>query len=120
MTEIILFVLLGLAVGMLSGIVGIGGGIVLIPVLILFFGFTQKEAQGTTLAILLLPIGALAVYNYYRYGYINFKVAGLISCGFFVGGYLGSRIAVHLTNEMLSRIFGVALLIIAIYMILKK
>jgi len=120
MTEVMLFIILGLVVGVLSGIVGIGGGIILIPALILFFGFSQKQAQGTTLAILLLPIGLLAVYNYYREGYINFKVAALISAGFFIGGYLGSKIALQFSNEMLGKFFGFVLLIIALYMILKK
>ncbi len=120
MLNIFLYIILGLFAGTFSGLIGIGGGIIIIPVLIFFFGFTQHQAQGTTLALLIPPIGLLAAYTYFKNGYVNFKVAIFVCIGFFIGGLIGSKIAVNLSNEILQKIFGGALLIIGIYMILKK
>lgn len=120
MMKIISFVMLGLFSGIFSGIIGIGGGIIIIPILIFLFGFSQHQAQGTTLALLVPPIGFLAAYIYYKSGFVNIQAAAFICIGFFIGGLMGSKIAVGLPSEVLQKIFGGVLLIIGIYMIIKK
>jgi hypothetical protein len=112
-----LYVLLGLLAGFLSGLIGIGGGTIIVPVLVLYFGLSQKLAQGTTLAMLIPPVGILAAWTYYKQGYVDFSIALLICLGFIFGGLIGAKVATGLPNIMLEKIFGVALLIIAIKMI---
>jgi len=116
MIHIVLYILIGLLAGIISGIIGIGGGIILVPILILL-GLSQHQAQGTTLALLLPPIGALAAWVYYKQGYVNLKIAALICIGFFLGGLIGAKIACSLPNEILRKIFGISLLLIALWMI---
>ena len=118
MTQI-LYVVLGVVAGMASGLIGIGGGIIVVPVLIYIFGFSQHAAQGTTLAMLIPPIGLLAVWAYYKQGYANIPVAGLICLGFVFGGYFGAKLAIGFPEVLLRKIFGVCLLAIAGYMIIK-
>jgi uncharacterized membrane protein YfcA len=120
MTNILLYVLLGLTAGALSGLIGIGGGVIIVPALVLFFGLSQHQAQGTTLALLVPPIGVLAVWSYYKQGYVNFEIAGYMCVGFLAGSYLGARMATNLPNIVLERIFGVALLLIALKMLFTK
>lgn len=120
MIDIFLYMILGLAAGALSGLIGIGGGVFIVPALIFFFGLSQHQAQGTTLALLVPPIGFLAAWTYYRQGYVDLKIAGFVCIGFFFGGYLGARMATGLPNSVLERIFGVALLVIAIKMIFTR
>ncbi|MBI4547467.1 MAG: sulfite exporter TauE/SafE family protein [Ignavibacteriae bacterium] len=120
MIEIIQFVALGLVVGVMSGILGVGGAIFLIPALIYLLGWDQHLAQGTSLATLVPPIGILAAWQYYQAGHVNIKVAALLCLGFFVGGYFGGLFANQLPAEALRKIFGVALLFIAIHMIVGK
>jgi uncharacterized membrane protein YfcA len=120
MTNIIPYLLLGLGAGILSGIVGIGGGIVIIPALIYLFGFTQQQAQGTTLALMVPPIGLLAAWAYYTQGFVDLKVAGLICLGFFVGGYVGGKVAISIPNAVLQKVFGGFLLIISLKMLFSK
>src|SRR5512138_3020396 len=86
---ILLLILIGLFAGTMSGLVGIGGGVVIVPCLVLILGFTQHEAQGTSLGLLLLPVGILAVLNYYNKGYIDIKVVAIMSVAFVLGGWLG-------------------------------
>jgi uncharacterized membrane protein YfcA len=117
---IALYLLLGLFAGVLSGLLGIGGGIFVIPALVLLLGFSQKTAQGTTLAMMVPPIGLLAAWAYYKAGFIDIKVAGLMCIGFFFGGFLGAKFATALSEIMLSRIFGVAMLIVSVKMIIGK
>ena len=113
-TQTILIILLvGLAAGVLSGLVGIGGGIVIVPALVFFLGFSQHQAQGTSLGILLLPAGIFAVLNYYKQGYIDIKVVILLFLGFLAGGYLGSKISLSLTEAAVKKIFAVVLILIA-------
>ncbi len=118
--QVILYLLLGLAAGALSGLVGIGGGTLIIPVLVFVLGMSQHQAQGTTLALMVPPIGILAAWTYYRQGYVDLKVAGLICIGFFLGGLLGARVAVRLPDGVLEKVFGVAMLIVALRMIVGK
>jgi uncharacterized membrane protein YfcA len=107
--------MLGLAAGTLSGIFGIGGGIILIPALVFLIGMTQHEAQGTTLAIMLLPIGLFAVLKYYAKGHVNLYIAFFIVIGFLAGGYLGASIAETIPNLVLRKAFGVFLMAVALY-----
>jgi uncharacterized membrane protein YfcA len=120
MMNISLYLLLGLVAGILSGLIGIGGGTIIVPALIFLFGFSQHLAQGTTLALLVPPIGILAAWTYYKQGYVDLHIAALICIGFFFGGLLGAKLATHLSNVILEKIFGVALLLIALKMIFAK
>ena len=115
-----LYILLGLLAGILSGLIGIGGGTIIVPALVIFFGISQHMAQGTTLALLVPPIGILAALTYYRQGYVVLNFAGFICLGFFIGGLVGAKIATSLSNIVLERIFGVALLLISLKMIFAK
>jgi uncharacterized membrane protein YfcA len=115
-----LYVSTGLLAGLLSGLIGIGGGTIVVPILVIFFGLSQKMAQGTTLALLVPPIGILAAWTYYKQGYVDFSIAALICVGFIFGGLIGAKFATNLSNQTLERIFGIALLIIAIKMIFSK
>ena len=120
MAEEVLFILLGLLAGMLSGLIGIGGGVIIVPALLFLLGFSQHQAQGTTLALMVPPIGLPAAWTYYKQGNVNFEVALLICAGFFVGGYVGAKFSAGLSNVALERIFGVAMLAIAVKMLLAK
>ena len=120
MTQTSLYLLLGLIAGALSGLIGIGGGVIIVPVLVFLFGFSQHEAQGTTLALLVPPIGILAAWTYYKQGYVHLNTAAIICLGFFLGSFLGAKFATSLPNVLLERIFGVAMLLIALKMIFAK
>ena len=110
----LLYVLLGLVVGVISGIVGIGGGILIIPALVYFFHMSQHRAQGTSLGALLAPIGALAFWAYYKAGNADVKAALLIGLGFLIGGYFGGVWAQHLSENLLRRLFGALVVIVGI------
>ena len=114
-TLVVLF-LLGLAAGLMSSMVGIGGGLVIVPALVMIpvFAMSQKMAQGTSLAMLLPPIGLFAVINYYKAGYVDFKVAGLLCVAFVAGSFLGSKFALRMDDAMLRRVFGGFLMLVAI------
>ncbi len=120
MMNISLCLLIGLAAGILSGFTGLGGGIIILPAIVFLFGLSQHMAQGTTLAILVPPIGLLAAWTYYKSGYVDFKIAALICIGFFIGGLFGAKFAVALSDVVLKRIFGTVLFLISIKMIIGK
>jgi uncharacterized protein len=120
MTQILLYILLGILAGFLSGMIGIGGGVIIVPALIFLFGLSQHMAQGTTLALLVPPIGILAAWTYYKQGFVDLKIAAFICAGFVIGGLLGAKFAVNLSNLTLQRVFGVALLLISVKMIWGK
>ncbi|MBL7740992.1 MAG: sulfite exporter TauE/SafE family protein [Chitinophagaceae bacterium] len=107
--SILLLMTVGLAAGILSGLVGVGGGIIIVPALVLFLGFTQLQAQGTSLGLLLLPVGIFAVINYYRAGNIDFKVVAFMSVAFIAGGWIGSKIALRLDQDTVKKIFAIVL-----------
>lgn len=106
------FLLLGLSAGALGGIVGIGGGVILVPVLVLLFHFEQHMAQGTSLAALLLPVGLFAVYIYHKNGYVHVTAALLIALGFLFGALAGAKISVLVQTGLLQKLFGILLVVI--------
>lgn len=116
---IILLMCIGLTAGVLSGLIGIGGGIIMVP-LLLVLGFTQQQAQGTSLAALLPPVTILAVLNYHKAGFIDWRFAIIISLLFVVGGYFGSKLAIHIDPKMLKRVFAVTLLVIGGFLLYEK
>jgi uncharacterized membrane protein YfcA len=114
---VLILVIIGLAAGMLSGLIGVGGGIIVVPALVYFLGFSQYEAQGTSLGLLLLPVGILAVANYYKQGYIDVKVVAIMCLAFVLGGWLGSKISLALPEELVKKIFAVILFYTAFKML---
>ncbi len=111
---------IGVAIGAISGMIGLGGAVFLIPILVYGYGMDQHRAQGTSIATLLLPIGALAFWKYYSAGNVDIKVAALMALGFFVGGYFGGSWAQAMPTMLLRRIFAACLVGIAIKMFLQK
>jgi uncharacterized protein len=122
-TQVILYIIIiGLAAGVLSGLVGVGGGIIIVPALVYFVGFTQHQAQGTTLGLLLFPVGILGFIYYYKFCQqqgtpIDFKIIGIMAVGFILGSLLGSRLAVRIDQVMLRRIFAIILFYTAFKML---
>jgi uncharacterized protein len=114
---ILILVLIGLFAGILSGLIGVGGGIIVVPALVYFLGFSQHEAQGTSLGLLLLPVGVLAVMNYYNKGFIDFKVVAIMCLAFVIGGFLGSKLSLSLSQEMVKKIFAIILFYTAFKML---
>ena len=118
--KFLLFILIGLFAGTISGLLGIGGATIIIPALIYFFGFSQHEAQGTTLLLMVPPIGILAAWTYYKKGYANVPVAIFICLGFIIGAFFGAKVAVSIPEKLLKKLFALFLLIISIHMLFKK
>lgn len=116
----IILIIIGLLAGILSGLVGVGGGILMIPLLIIFLGLSQHQAQGTALFAMLPPIGILAAINYYKEGFVKWEYAIVIAFTFVIGGYLGSKLSLSLPPQMVRRIFGVIMLLGAIKLISSK
>ncbi len=112
--------LVGLMAGILSGFVGIGGGLVMVPALVWLLGYSQHQAQGTSLGVLILPVVFLAVRNYYKEGMIDLKVVAIIALAFVVGGYFGSKWALALPAETVKKVFGVVMLLAALKLIFGK
>ena len=119
-TTCIILIVIGLLAGILSGLVGVGGGILMIPLLIIFLGLTQHEAQGTALFAMLPPIGVLAAMNYYKAGFVKWEYAAVMALTFVVGGYFGSKLAISLPEQTVRKIFGVIMLIGALKLIFSK
>ena len=115
-----LSILLGLTAGVFGGMFGIGGGVILIPAMVYFFGLTQHQAQGTTLAIMVPPIGLLAAWRYYQNGNVKMGMALLICAGFLVGGYLGAGLVQKIPELLMKRMFGGLLMLVALKMIFTK
>src|SRR4051812_4407499 len=120
MGEILILLCVGLLAGYLSGLVGIGGGIVVVPMLVYFFHLSQKSAQGTVLFMFLLPVGILGVYNYYKAGHVDFKLAAIMAITFVAGSYLGSKTAIAIDTKMVKQIFAVTIIVIGVKMLLGK
>ena len=122
-TTIITLIIIGLLAGVLSGLVGVGGGIIMVPLFVLVLGLTQHNAQGLSLAVMLPPVTFLAVYNYHTSGEggnIDWRVALTVSLLFIIGGFLGSKLALQIDQRILKKIFGVFMLLIAIKLIFTK
>jgi len=116
----ILYVILGLVAGIFGGLFGIGGAIIIVPALVYFFGLTQHTAQGTTLAIMVAPVGLLAALRYYQSGHVNLSIAIFVCLGFFVSGLIGAHFVQYLPGPVLKKLFGVLLLFISMQMIFGK
>jgi uncharacterized membrane protein YfcA len=117
---IIILVLIGLMAGVFGGMFGVGGAIIMIPALVYFLGVDQHTAQGTSVAIMLPPIGLFAAYNYYKAGEVNIWYAIIIAMAFMIGGYFGSMIALKLSENLMRKLFGILLILLALKMILTK
>jgi uncharacterized membrane protein YfcA len=114
---IIILLIIGILAGFISGALGVGGGIIIIPALVFILGIAQHQAQGISLGIMLAPIGIIAFLNYHKAGYTNLKYSLIILAAFFIGSYLGSKLAVQIPAVTLKKIFGGLVLIAGIRMI---
>jgi uncharacterized membrane protein YfcA len=120
MNEIVPFLLLGFVAGVLSGLIGVGGGVIIVPALVFIFGFSQHKAEGTTLALLVPPIGILAVLPYFKQGFVDLRAAALICLGFLFGGLIGGHLAIGVSNLALQKVFAIALMLISLRMLFAK
>jgi len=119
-TTVLILLLIGLFAGFLSGFVGVGGGIIVVPGLIILLGFSQHAAQGTSLALLMLPVGILAVLNYYKAGHISFHAAFVIGIAFILGAYLGSKIAIGIDQNLVKKGFAIFMILVALKFLFGK
>lgn len=113
-TQILALLVIGFLAGFLSSMVGIGGGIVIVPALVFILGMNQKLAQGTSLAMLAMPVAFIGAYNYYKEGYASWKVAGILALTFVIGGYFGSKLTLNLQMGIVKKIFAVLMIVMAI------
>lgn len=120
MSMILILIVIGIITGVMAGMLGIGGAVIMIPALVYLLGISQQMAQGTSLAVMLPPIGIIAAYNYYKEGQANIKFAIILAVFFVVGSYFGSKLALNMPQALLKKIFGVLLLIVAARMLLSK
>jgi len=119
METIVYLVLIGLAAGFLGGMVGIGGGVLIVPALVLLLGLSQHQSQGISLAMMIFPVGILGVINYYKKGFVDFRYAGLLAVGFFVGSYIGSKFSLSLPQELVKKIFAGVMILLALKLLLS-
>ena len=120
LAHLIILIVVGILSGLLAGVFGVGGAIIVIPALVFILGFSQHDAQGTSLAFMLPPVGILATWNYWKAGHVNWKIALILSLTFVVGSYLGSHLSINLSDKLLRRLFGVLMILVAIKMIFSK
>lgn len=119
-SALLLLIGIGILTGILAGMLGIGGAIIMIPALVFFMGLSQQAAQGTSIAVMLPPIGILAAYNYYKAGQVNIKFAIILSIAFLLGSYFGSKLALKIPQDILKKIFGILLLLVAARMLFSR
>lgn len=117
---LLMLLLIGVVTGVMAGMLGIGGAIIMIPAMVFLLGFSQQMAQGTSLAVMLPPIGIFAAYNYWKAGHVNITFALILAGAFIVGSYFGSKIALNLPQTLLKKIFGILLLLVAAKMLFSK
>jgi hypothetical protein len=115
-SQILGLLFVGSIAGILSSMVGIGGGIVIVPALVMGFGLAQHTAQGTTLAMLSLPVALASVINYHKQGKVNWTFAILLGCGFVIGSFFGSKVALSMDERLIKRIFSMIMVLIAVKM----
>ena len=120
MTSILIILAIGVLAGMFSGFIGIGGGLIIVPCLVYFFGMGQHEAQGTSLAMMLPPIGILAVINYQQKGMVDWKVAAILCVTFIAGSFFGSKIAISLSAATVKKVFAVFMFLVSLKMFFGK
>ena len=117
---LLILIIIGILTGVMAGMLGIGGAIIMIPALVFILGISQQTAQGTSLAVMLPPIGIIAAYNYYKAGQVNIKFAIILALFFLIGSYFGSKLALTLPQPVLKKVFGILLLLVAAKMLLSK
>jgi len=117
---VMILIVIGIITGVMAGMLGIGGAIIMIPALVFLLGISQQTAQGTSLAVMLPPVGIIAAFNYYKAGHVNIKFAIILAAFFLVGSYFGSKLALTLPQALLKKIFGILLLLVAAKMLLSK
>ncbi len=120
MTELLILIAIGVIAGGLSGLFGIGGGVIIVPALIFIGGFTQLRAQGTSLAIMLPPVGILAFMEYYKKGNVDIKAGIIICLTFLIGAYLGGKVAPYVPANMLRKGFAIFMLLVSVKMLFSK
>jgi uncharacterized membrane protein YfcA len=111
---LIILILIGISAGILGGMVGVGGGIIIVPALVFFLGYSQKMAQGTSLGMLLLPVGILGAWQFHKQGFIDFKAVLIIGAGFLAGSYFGSKLALSFSQETMKKIFAIIMIVVAV------
>lgn len=117
-STLVILICIGLLAGFLSGMIGVGGGIIIVPALVFLLGLSQVSAQGTSLALMLPPIGVLAAMNYYKAGELNVKYAAVIAVAFIIGGYFGSKMSItYLSEATMKKVFGFILMFISVKMV---
>lgn len=119
-SEIVTLILIGLLAGFIGAGFGLGGGIIIVPALVLFMGFSQHQAQGTSLGVLVFPVAFLGAYNYYKTGNVNVKVILIIALSFVVGSYLGSKVSLGLSEKLVKKLFGVFIFLFSLRIIFGK
>ncbi len=120
METILIVLAIGVLAGAFGGFIGIGGGLIVVPCLVYFMGMSQHTAQGTSLAMMLPPIGLIAVYNYYKQGHVDFKVAAILCVSFVAGSFFGSKIALSLSPDQIKKAFGIIIILLGIKMVFWK
>jgi uncharacterized membrane protein YfcA len=120
METILIVLVIGVFAGAFGGFIGIGGGLIVVPCLVYFIGMSQHTAQGTSLAMMLPPIGLMAVYNYYKEGHVDFRIAAILCVSFVVGSFFGSKIALSLSADQIKKAFGIIIILLGIKMVFWK
>jgi len=120
LTTIIGLVVIGLAAGFVGGLMGVGGGIIIVPALVMFLSFTQQQAQATSLAVLLMPVQILAVIQYHKAGFINIKYAAIIIVASVLGMYFGSKVALQVPTGTLKMVFGAFIILVGLKFLFGK
>ena len=119
-STLLFLLIIGVAAGFASGMIGIGGGIIIVPALVYFLSMSQHQAQGISIGMLLMPVGFLAAYNYYKAGNLNFTYSAVIGVTFVLGAYLGSKVSLKMDPGLMKKIFGVVILLVSLKMIFGK
>ncbi|MCC6369907.1 MAG: sulfite exporter TauE/SafE family protein [Bacteroidia bacterium] len=120
MNTVYALLIIGLAAGYLSGLIGIGGGVIIVPALVYLLSMNQKTAQGSTLFMFLFPVGLLGVYNYHKAGHIDYRTAAIMAITFVVGSYLGSKTAIAFDTKVVKQVFAVVIILIGVKMLWDK